>query len=243
MALVLDFAAEDILMTDTSPTRNSHATLVQLRAWLSHKDFAEATKLPPERVLCEELGVPRSDLRKALAVLEKEGLIWRHVGKGTFIGPHPLDNILNLSQIENATNPAEVMRARLLIEPLLAREAARNATRQDMADIETLMRQAYAASTWRQYEALDNAFHRAIAKAASNSLLLAVFDTINIVRRSVVWGRLRQVPERPPQGHHSFAEHEAIVAALMNRDIDAAGETMFKHVQTVMIQLDLTTSR
>ncbi len=230
-------------MIANSPTRNSNATLVQLRAWLSQKDFEEATRLPSERVLCEELGVSRSDLRKALAVLEKEGVIWRHVGKGTFIGAHPLDTMLSLTQIESATNPTEVMRARLLIEPMLAREAARNATRQDMNEIETLMHQARAAETWRQYETLDTAFHRAIAKGAASTLLLAIFDTINIVRRSVVWGRLRQQPDRPPPGHHSFAEHEAIVEALSTRDITGAGEAMFIHLQTVAARLDLTLPR
>ena len=230
-------------MTDNSPPRKTDATLVQLRAWLSQKDFAEETKLPAERVLCEELGVTRGDLRKALSVLEGEGVIWRHVGKGTFIGARPLDNMLSLAQIESETNPAEVMRARLLIEPILAREAARNATRQDMADIETLMHQARAAETWRQYEALDTALHRAIARAGANSLMLAIFDTVNAVRRSVVWGRLRAVPDRPPEDHHSFAEHEHIVAAIKTRDLGAAGDAMFTHLQSVAVKLDPTIAR
>ena len=229
-------------MSDNSPTRKTDATLVQLRAWLAGVDLSDEMKLPSERVLCDELGVTRGDLRKALAVLEREGVIWRHVGKGTFIGARPLDHMHNLAQIERETNPTEVMRARLLIEPILAREAARNATRQDMAEIEKLMRQARAAETWRQYEALDTAFHRAIARAGDNSLMLAIFDTLNTVRRSVVWGRLRVIPDRPPKDHHSFAEHEAIVTAIKTRDISAAGAAMFTHVQTVAIQLDPTSS-
>jgi GntR family uxuAB operon transcriptional repressor len=225
-------------MTDNSPARKTDATLVQLRAWLSRNDFSDEMKLPSERDLCDELGVTRGDLRKALAVLEREGVIWRHVGKGTFIGARPLDHMLSLAQIESETNPSEVMRARLLIEPILAREAARNATRQDVAEIETLMYQARAAETWRQYEALDTALHRAIARAGGNSLMLAIFDTLNMVRRSVVWGRLRIVPDRPPKDHHSFAEHEKILAAIKTRDTSEAGAAMFAHIQTVASQLD-----
>jgi len=225
-------------MSEDPPARKTDATLVQLRAWLSQSEFGAETRLPPERVLSEELGVTRGDLRKALAVLEREGVIWRHVGKGTFIGARPLDNMLGLAQIGNQTNPAEVMRTRLLLEPILAREAARNATRQDMAEISTLMQQARAAETWRQYEALDTALHRAIAKSGGNGLMLMFFDTRNAVRRSVVWGRLRTVPDRPPPDHHSFREHAAIVAAIQIRDLEGAEAAMRGHLQTVADQLE-----
>jgi hypothetical protein len=57
---------------------------------------------------------------------------------------------------------------------------------------------ARAAETWRHYEAQDNALHRAIARAAANSLTLALFDALNAVRRGVVWGRPRDNTERPP---------------------------------------------
>ncbi len=230
-------------MTEIPPARKTDATLVQLRAWLSQNAFSEATKLPAERVLCDELGVTRGDLRKALAVLEREGVIWRHVGKGTFIGPRPFDDYISLARIESETNPADVMRARLLIEPMLAREAARNATRQDVADIETLVRQARAAETWRQYEALDTALHRAIAKAGGNSLMLAIFDTLNTVRRSVVWGRLRPEPVRPPSDHHSFAEHAVILEAIRTRDLDGARDAMRQHLETVTTRLGLSVAR
>src|SRR3546814_11181769 len=46
------------------------------------------SRLPPERGLAERLRVNRGTLRKALARLEYEGAITRHVGRGTFIG-HP----------------------------------------------------------------------------------------------------------------------------------------------------------
>src|SRR5918993_637939 len=81
-------------------------------------------------------------------------------------------------------------------------------------------------ATRRQYEAWDNRLHRVIGEAAQNVLLLALLDTLNAVRRTVTWGRLRANRERPAPDHHSFGEHEAIVAAIEDRDRARAREAM-----------------
>lgn len=208
------------------------ATLVQLRAWLTRHDFPPNTKLPPERELAGILGVSRGDLRKALATLEAEGQLWRHVGKGTFTGAQSME-VISLAEIDRQTNPAEVMRTRLLIEPIIAREAALNATSADIEAMRRCVRRTRRATTWRQYEAADNELHRCIAKAADNRLLLALFDALNAVRRAVVWGLLRQNAQRPPDDHHSFAEHDRIIQAIEDRDLKTAGTAMYEHLREV----------
>lgn len=208
------------------------ATLVQLRAWLTRHDFAPDTRLPAERELCEILGVSRGDLRKALATLEAEGQLWRHVGKGTFTGARKPE-VMSLSDIDRETNPAEVMRTRLLIEPIIAREAALNATSKHIEALRRCIRRTHQAATWRQYETADNELHRCIAEAANNRLLLALFDALNAVRRAVVWGLLRSNTDRPPVDHHSFAEHDRIIAAIEQRDLDGASQAMYRHLRAV----------
>jgi DNA-binding FadR family transcriptional regulator len=220
---------EDSLDSDTG----YHAALTQLRAFIAQRDSEASPRLPPERELCEVLGVSRGELRKALAILESEGQLWRHVGKGTFIGQRPVDEIGDVAALTNQTNPGEVMRARLLIEPAICREAALNATSADIAEMHFCIGRAGEAETWRQYENWDNRFHRAIAQATQNRLLVGLFDTLNAVRRAVVWGRLRTSAKAPDSSHHSFKEHEAIVAALEQRDIDLAGKMMRQHLESV----------
>lgn len=212
------------------------AVLVQLRAWLTRHDFPPGTKLPPERELCDTLGVSRGELRKALATLETEGQLWRHVGKGTFIGSRRVE-VMSLSEIDRVTNPAEVMRARLLIEPMLAREAALNATQDHIEAMAACILRTRSAQTWRQYETADNEFHRLIALATGNRLLLALFDALNGVRRAVVWGALRPDRQKPPEDHHSFAEHDMIAAAIADRNLDGAAAAMYCHLRAVQHKL------
>jgi DNA-binding transcriptional MocR family regulator len=87
-------------------TNNEPATLVSLRGYLSRQDISLNSRLPPERELCRELGASRTALRKALAVLEAEGQIWRHVGRGTFIGARPVLNLGDIEYLAGQTNPA-----------------------------------------------------------------------------------------------------------------------------------------
>ncbi len=207
--------------------------LTQLRGYMAQPGRALDSRLPPERDLAKLLGISRAELRKALAVLEAEGQLWRHVGKGTFIGSRPIDSFADIAAITRRTNPSEVMRTRLLIEPEVARLAALNATSAQVAEMRSCMKRSREASNWRQYESWDNRLHRVIAEAAQNNLLLALLDTLNAVRRAVAWGRLRANPLRPDPDHHSFAEHEAMVDAIAERDMERAAECMRRHLESV----------
>ena len=193
----------------------------------------EDGRLPPERDLAVALGVTRTELRKALGALEAEGQIWRHVGKGTFMGNRPIDSLSDIAALAKRTNPAELMRARLIIEPEIARAAALTATPMHLAELRMCQSQNAEAATWRQYESWDTRLHRTIAEATQNTPLLGLFDMLNALRRAVTWGRLRSNPVKPEPDHHSFTEHEAIIAAIENRDMNGAAAAMRIHLQSV----------
>lgn len=208
----------------------SDSALTQLKAWLAQSELPADGRLPPERELCDLLGVTRNELRKSLAALERDGEIWRQVGKGTFVGARPSQQLLSVTAIASATNPLEVMQARLVIEPMLAGEAAVHATGAHLEELRRCIRVQREAETWRRYENADNLLHRTVAEATRNTVLTAMFDQLNAVRRAIVWGRLRVEPDHPPADHHSFDEHESIVAAIADRNRDAAYQAMYEHL-------------
>ncbi len=226
-----------INQTNIGPVKqeNSDGSLVQLRAYIAQGEFDLNDRLPPERILSEELGIARSELRKAFAVLESEGTIWRHVGRGTFVGSGNStgSSFQSMGAIAKRTSPQEVMHARLVLEPQLAREAAVSATADDVEQLQESCIQARQATSWRQYETLDNQFHNLISEATKNTPLIALYEQLNALRRTIVWGRLRRRFEQPPVNHHSFAEHEAILEAVQNRDTAAAENSMKIHLLSV----------
>ena len=218
------------MISEAGPNRG---IVTQLRAFLAQAELPEDGRLPPERDLAAALGVTRTELRKALGTLEAEGQIWRHVGKGTFMGNRPTDTLSDIATLAKRTNPAELMRARLIIEPEIARAAALTATPMHIAELRMCQARTRDAATWRQYENWDTRLHRTIAEAAQNTPLLGMFDMLNALRRAVTWGRLRSDPIKPSPDHHSFAEHEVIIAAIESRDMNGAAAAMRIHLQSV----------
>ncbi|WP_305987483.1 FadR/GntR family transcriptional regulator [Roseibium sp. MMSF_3544] len=203
-----------------------------LRNFLNDREMALNGRLPPERSLCEELGISRGKLRNALAQLEAEGQIWRHVGRGTFFGPRPVLNLSEVEYLSEQCRPTEVIEARMAIEPQMAKLAALHGTASNFAEMRRCVRLCKSAKDWRVYESWDNNFHQAIAAATCNKLLISLFDTLNIVRRSTVWGQMRAT-RLPPKDHKSFAEHDAIYDAIVDRDPERAAEAMRTHLRSV----------
>ena len=189
----------------------------QIKGFIAERGLGHNQKLPAERQFCRQLGVTRVDLRKALAHMEADGLIWRHVGRGTFIGSRPVQNLDDVAFLRQLADPAQMMDARLAIEPELARLAALHGTKSDFDTIHACNERCRAAQEWRSYEAWDNNFHHAVAKATHNKVLLYLFDTFNVARRSVVWGQPRST-KCPARDHFSFEQHDAILAAIAARN-------------------------
>jgi len=214
-------------------------TLGRLLAFIDAGNFGSGDRLPSERSLIERLGVSRSSLRHALHDLEQSGVIWRHVGKGTFLTGNNAreqadDPVLALAR---RTAPVKMMQARLAVEPAIAREAAINASAEAIDRISAARDATHRAASWELYEAADDDFHRAVAQAADNLPLLAIFDRLNLIRRSVAWGNVRRASERPPEDHASFAEHAMIEAAIAAHDPEQAQQTMRTHLKSVTTRL------
>lgn len=204
----------------------------RLRNLIDNEGYRHNDRIPPERDLCAQLGVTRNQLRKALAELEAQGLIWRHVGRGTFVGARPVLNLTDVTYLRDQIQPAQVVAVRLNIEPELSRLAALSASKSDREQMTLCANNCREAEDWRTYEAWDNNLHHAIARSTGNQLFLYFFETLNSVRRSIVWGQPRKT-RGPVAGYSSFSEHDDIVSAISAGEGDRAAIAMRKHLVSV----------
>ena len=216
----------------TAPRTTFEGIAKRLRRQL--ETMGPHARLEPERVLATRLGCSRDTLRRALQMLENEGLIWRHVGQGTFTGPRPAAEPIRPSVLFELATPADLMNARLVIEPAMAAEAAERASDSDIAILRSLATQTRDARDWRTYEAADNAFHRAIAAATANHLLMAILGMLSMVRDRAPWQRQHgRAFGHGPQWEYSLRQgdlHLSLVDAIAAGDGPRAHAVMREHL-------------
>ncbi len=204
----------------------------RLRHLIDNAGYRHNDRIPPERDLCLRLGTTRNQLRKSLSELEAQGRIWRHVGRGTFVGARPVLNLQDVTYLRDQIRPEQVMSVRLAMEPELSRLAAQHASKSDCEQMKLCAERCRNAEDWRAYEAWDNHLHHAIARATRNQLYLYFFETLNSVRRSIVWGQPRETLGPAPD-YSSFQQHDEIVAAITAGQGEVAATGMRRHLLSV----------
>lgn len=228
---------------DNPIDNSSRLALDALRQIVAQHAAFPQRALPTERELTVEFGVSRRAVRRALAVLEAEGQIWRRQGKGTFVGPTPPSAAMSFARLSGRTNFSEVMEARLHLEPALASLAALRANGEQMAILRrlnerTTRQQAAEHPDAEGIELWDSALHRGIAEAAGNRLMLDIYEMLDAIRLDPAWRDLRQRARNAERLDTYSHDHDDIVGAIESRDPIKAATAMRGHLRGLQQALD-----
>jgi DNA-binding FadR family transcriptional regulator len=203
------------------------------------------SRLPTERRLALDLGVTRSSVRHALALLEAQGRISREVGRGTFLRePAPGGPGGEAPSRPPAGGgdfaPADVMMVRRLLEPPAMPLVVAWATAADLDEMDRCLAGGDHAVSYEEFETWDLALHRCIMRASRSPLLAALYGVIEQARHGHVWGDLKRRSASAEHRQEYQADHREIVAALRVRDSAAAVEAMRVHLARVSNHLHAT---
>jgi DNA-binding FadR family transcriptional regulator len=225
-------------MNHASALRNDHPIVEKIASHLNHLGLRSGSKLPAERELARELGITRSLLRTGLERLEADGLIWRHVGKGTFIGQQQRAGQAGPSiDFENVMNPHDLMEVRVFLEPPAVALATMRATPDELDEIRNCFDNTLRARSLVEYEHWDGKFHRAIIRSAKNMLLIKVSELFESARDDRVWGKLKEISSTPERRKHYTKQHQDVLRAMLERRSGDAEEIMRAHLRDVQRDL------
>jgi DNA-binding FadR family transcriptional regulator len=200
-------------------------------------------RLPTERELGAQFGLSRSTVRRVLQDFKRKRLITQTVGSGTYVSDEvhealSAQALLAPHGAAHAVSPADLMNARLLLEPALIEMVIGNATAADFARMDECNSRAEASTTLEDFEHWDGQLHEAIAAAAHNGFITSVFRLMNEVRATGEWGMLKRRSATPERRREYQHEHRALVAALKERDAERAKalcRAHLVHVRTNML--------
>ncbi len=200
--------------------------------------FPTGGRLPPERELAERFDVSRPTIREAIIALEVLGRVQVKTGSGIYVREHvPGSN----GGIDNIS-PWELTESRALIEGEAAALAATHINEEELRDLEdSLHEMALESDAGGLAEGdADKKFHRIIAQATRNAMLVSVIENMWYVRNNApaVSRAYRAICEQ--DGAKRVEEHREIYEALSRRDPKAARAAMHQHFALILNKLIAT---
>ncbi|HKB54926.1 MAG TPA: FCD domain-containing protein [Ramlibacter sp.] len=213
-------------MTSTFSLRGFILENLQSGQWRS------GDRLPPERELSEQFSVSRASVRKVLREMKDLDVITQTVGSGTYVTDRAASVLKGLASDDpvRQTSPAQLMEARLALEPAIIEMVIGNATAADFAQMDACCAKAEKARTFEEFEHWDGMLHEVIANAARNTFISSVFKLMNQVRAQGEWGVLKRRSVTPDRRVQYQAEHRALVQAIKNRDLPQAKALAAEHL-------------
>jgi GntR family transcriptional regulator, transcriptional repressor for pyruvate dehydrogenase complex len=214
-----------------SPVRSQTAceeTLDRLGTAIKLGLLGPGTRLPPERDLCEQLGIARSTLRQALTALVQSGHLHavRGRGGGTFVADAlPPAEPLTAEELAGWRERCDV---RLSVELGVAVLAAERATPAAIGRLDALVaRMQRSTDDHVAFRQADVRFHIGLAEAAECAPLVAAMTEAQGALTDI----LRHVAHPPEVLAWTNAQHARLVACLDRRDATAAVQVMTEHLR------------
>ena len=171
-----------------------------------------------EAAVSATLRIGRTPVHQAVERLMLEGMVDVIPRKGVIVRPVSLDEIMQIIDVR-LVNESYCMR-------LAAERADENEIR-ELSEILTGARQWIGARNGEQLMRVDREFHGVLARASKNTVLADCLAKLH--DRSL---RFWFISLNQP-GHHKGvqAQHEAILAAIKNRDAGRAEHAMRSHIE------------
>lgn len=197
--------------------------------------------LPGENELARQMGVSRVTVRTALRQLSEEGIIQTRKGKGSVVAID-WEGLLeggNLSEQaeEYQSTFLQSSRARKMIEPMIAMQAALTASEDDIAQMEAALENrddelVLAPLMGRTSRLVD--FHTCVWSSLHNPVLMTIWQHLS--ETSSVIAQLPFVPptHRDGQKIEAWAQHRKIFEAIKNRKGEYAYLYMMEHCDWII---------
>ncbi|MFF5991723.1 MULTISPECIES: FadR/GntR family transcriptional regulator [Prauserella] len=197
---------------------------------IAKRDLKPGDMLESESVMLQRYQVARASLREALRVLETHGLVRMKPGPGggpvvSEVDSREFGRMATLFFQVLGIQFSELVEARLIIEPLIARLAAQRHDPDDNDELRAIVKQGFEASTDAEWLVASNAFHAKVLSMSGNGLL----DIFARAMKDIFTERASGVYVARKRGHVRRV-HAEIADAIIAGDAEVAERLMHEHM-------------
>jgi GntR family transcriptional repressor for pyruvate dehydrogenase complex len=193
--------------------------------------FNPGDRLPSEPELMKQFNVGRSSIREAIGALSLVGLLTVRPGQGTHVANFSPDSGLKSFGLLGIGREKvrELVEARIELETVIIRLAAKRATSEDLAEIRE-KHLALKTSLKNKKEPIepDLDFHMAVAKACHNSVLIKFLSEMRQPTRH--W--MEQKAKFDWGYEQVFEQHETVLKAIETGNGALAEDALKAHLQS-----------
>jgi GntR family transcriptional repressor for pyruvate dehydrogenase complex len=196
-------------------------------------------KITAERKLAKDFNVSRNTVREAVKKLCEKGTLKSKAGSGTFVSENAgaiISKALNKSSGKKKKRLKEIIELRQIIEPGTAALAAEKIDQKQILKLEELIKKQKKNSDSKKiFGELDETFHKTIAKASSNSLIISLYEKFTEII-SETRGENLITEERIK---NSIFLHEKLILSIKNKDSKKAFALMAEHMKEIKESLKI----
>jgi len=199
-------------------------------------------KLPNQYELAEQLNTSRSAVRSALAMMERQGLVRRQVGSGTYLTDDADDVFERMDQTAVADEHQDVpsIEGRLLFEPAMMHLVVSRVDDAEIAEMRSILVDILEAPVWQEFKERIYALHRQIFAATKNKFMIQVMNSILDDRRAVQFdGRDTDKPAPDAVRRQTHKDLALIVDAIAKRDGKRAEELVSDHLMRTLATINI----
>lgn len=225
------------ILEQQKPPIGARAIGLRLRKAIESGSLVDGDQLPTERELAESYSASRSTIRNALNILEREGLLIRKVGSGTYVTYSGEDDT-DLEKMVDQISPIQLIDARIGMERQMIRLAVIHATGRDLEALEGhLVKMEKATHDRDEFSRLDAKFHLQIARSTRNPLIVHLYQTVNEVRSHDQWRTMKNLILSPEQIAKYNVHHRIMLEGIQSRDAIKAIDAINKHMELARLDL------
>jgi len=228
----------------TTPQKPVYVQVVdQVRQLIKQGELSPGDQLLSERELAENLGVSRTSVRQALAVLEGMGVIEITPRDGAYVRRRSLEGAVEpLTQIlyQEREQVAHLFEVRRLIETQAACLAAERCTEGDVQRLRALNQKFEHGLHDRDlaYDA-NMHFHLGIVETAKNPILTEILGTL-LTATVEVYAKAREQSLSNTSNLAKFVtEHDQIIDAIAGNNPVYSADLMASHIDGARRRVEL----